>query len=511
MSPVTDPAVIEAPLVDTSPAPDTRTVHAGAALAGAPDPVVHRRRWLTLAVLCLSLLITVVDATIVNVALPTLARDLRAGTAGLQWITDAYTLAFAALLLLAGALGDRFGRHRALAAGLAVFAAGSLGAALAHTAAELIAARTVMGTGAAFIMPATLSILSGVFTRPQERIRAIGIWSAVSGLGVAIGPVAGGLLLAHFSWDAIFLVNLPVTTVALIAGHRLIPPSKAPAARRLDPAGAVLSVAAFTMLTWALIAAPASGWLSAATLARLAGTGALLTAFVAAEIRSDHPMLPVTLFRDPRLSGPVAALLALFFALSGAVFLTTQIYQDLLHYSPLGAGLRALPSALTLAVAAAAGAQLVRRVGPRLPVGGGLVLVTAGLGYFATATAADGFAHYVTAMVLISAGIGLAMSAATTVTMEQLPPALAGVGSAVNDAARNLGSVLGVAVVGSVTASVSASRLAARPHAIASAFVAGADYGVLAAAALTAVIAAVAFAALRQSAKPAERPLGQAG
>jgi EmrB/QacA subfamily drug resistance transporter len=498
----------------------------------APAPV-SRRRWLTLAVLCLSLLITVVDATIVNVALPTLAHDLRAGTAGLQWITDAYTLTFAALLLLAGALADRFGRHRALAAGLAVFAVGSLAAALTRTPAELIAARAVMGTGAAFIMPATLSILSSAFTVPAERAKAIGIWSAVSGLGVAIGPVAGGVLLAHFGWDSIFLVNLPLVALALAAGHWLVPASRAPQARRLDPAGAVLSVAAFTMLTWALIAAPASGWLSAATLARMGGAAVLLTAFAVSQVRSDHPMLPVSLFRNPRLAGAAVSLLALFFALSGAVFLTTQIYQLVLGYSPLAAGLRALPPALTLAVTATAGAHLAKRTGARLPVTGGLLLVTAGLAFFATATAGVGYPHYVLAMVMVSGGIGLAMSAATTLTMEQLPPALAGVGSAVNDATRNLGSVLGVAVVGSITASVAAGRLpalgstalgstalgstalgstalgstalgsAGHAHAFASAFIAGSDYGVLAAATLTAATAGIALAALRTPKSPA--------
>jgi EmrB/QacA subfamily drug resistance transporter len=477
----------------------------------------------------MSLLIIVVDATIINVALPTLARDLHASTAGLQWITDAYTLTFAALLLLAGALADRFGRHHALAAGLAVFALGSLAAAFTRTPAELIAARAVMGIGAAFIMPATLSIITSVFTNPAERAKAIGIWSAISGLGVAIGPVAGGLLLAHFSWDAIFLVNLPVAAIALAAGHWLVPASRAPVARRLDPAGAIVSVAAFTLLTWALIAAPGSGWLSAATLSRLACAVALLAAFAVIEVRSDHPMLPLTLFKNGRLAGAAIALMVLFFALSGAVFLTTQIYQLVLGYSPLAAGLRALPSALALAAAAPVGAQLTKRAGATLPIVGGLLLVTSGLAFFGTATAASSYVHYVTAMVLLSAGIGLAMSAATTLAMEQLPPALAGVGSAVNDATRNMGSVLGVAVVGSVSASVFASRAAGHAtadsslgsaiaaahraaggaaggqgtallHTINSAFVSGADYGVLTAAAVAAAGAGIVFAALRKHA-----------
>jgi len=236
---------------------------------------------------------------------------------------------------------------------------------------------------------------------------------------VAIGPVVGGVLLAHFGWDSIFLVNLPLTAVALIAGRWLVPASRSAVARRLDPAGAFASVAAFTLLTWALIAAPASGWLSAATTARLAGGVACLVALVLIEIRSDHPMLPLPVFRNRRLAGAATALLLLFFALSGAVFLTTQIYQVVLGYSPLAAGLRALPPAVTLAAAAAAGAHLAKRAGARAPVAGGLALVSAGLAFFATATAASSYTHYVLAMVMVSAGIGLTMSAATTLTMEQ--------------------------------------------------------------------------------------------
>jgi EmrB/QacA subfamily drug resistance transporter len=515
---ITSPA-----LPPVAPAASTRAAVVPAAAASVS--VSSRRRWYTLAVLCLSLLITVVDATIVNVALPTLARDLRTGTAGLQWITDAYTLTFAALLLLAGSIADRFGRHRALAAGLAVFAAGSLAAALTRTAPELIAARAVMGIGAAFIMPATLSILTSVFTNPVERAKAIGIWSAVSGLGVAIGPVAGGLLLAHFSWDSIFLVNIPLTAIALIAGRLLVPASRSAVTRRTDPAGAIASVAAFTMLTWALIAAPASGWLSVATLARLAGAAAGLTVFGVIEARSDHPMLPLSLFRNRRLAAAATALLLLFFALSGAVFLTTQIYQIVLGYSPLAAGLRALPPAITIAVAAGVGAHLAKRTGARVPIAGGLAMVTAGMAFFATATATSSYVHYVLAMVMVGAGLGLAMSAATTLTMSQLPPALAGVGSAVNDATRNLGSVLGVAVIGSITASVFASRMAGHGtagssvgaamaaahrvggtygvsllHDTATAFVAGANQGVLAAAVATLAGAAIAFVTLRKPA-----------
>jgi EmrB/QacA subfamily drug resistance transporter len=453
--------------------------------AGGSASKAYARRWYTLGVLCLSLLVIVVDTTIVNVALPTFARDLHAGTSELQWIVDAYTLTFAALLLLAGAIADRYGRHHALAGGLAVFAAGSLAAAFTHTTTELIAARAIMGIGGAFIMPATLSILVAVFTDPAERTKAIGLWSAVSGLGVAIGPVAGGWLLTHFSWDSIFLVNLPIVAVALVAGRWLIPSSRAPRSGRLDLTGAMLSVAAFTVLTYTIIEAPGFGWLSATTLGLGAASIALLAAFVVWEARSDHPMLPLYLFRNPRFTGAGLTITVLFFALSGVVFLNSQILQIVLGYSPLAAGVRALPSAAALAVFSPVGASLAKRAGTLVPVALGLTAVTGGLALYATATAASGYGHYILAMVIVCAGIGLAMSAATSASMRELPPAMAGVGSAINDTTRNMGSVLGVAVMGSIAASVFASRMAGVGHgtagsvgaAVAAAHRAGGAYG----------------------------------
>jgi EmrB/QacA subfamily drug resistance transporter len=483
----------------------------------------YARRWYTLGVLCLSLLVIVVDTTIVNVALPTFARELHVGTSSLQWIVDAYTLTFAALLLLAGAIADRFGRQRTLAAGLTVFAVGSLAAVFTQTTGELIAARAIMGIGGAFIMPATLSIITAVFTDHAERTKAIGLWSAVSGLGVAIGPVAGGWLLAHFSWESIFLVNLPIVAVALVAGYWLVPASRAAGAGRLDLAGAALSVAAFTGLTYTIIEAPDNGWLSARTLGLAAASIALLALFVAWEARAEHPMLPLRLFRNPRFTGAGLSITVLFFALSGMVFLSSQIYQFVLGYSPLAAGVRALPSAAALAVFSPVGAALAKRAGVRVPVIMGLAAVTAGLLIFATATGSSGYGHYVLAMVIVSAGIGLAMSAATSASMRELPPAMAGVGSAVNDTTRNMGSVLGVAVFGSITASVFAGRMGGRSlaaaavaahqpggasvlHAAANAFVTGADRAVLAGAIVVAAGLMVAFRAFRPVRVVAETP-----
>jgi EmrB/QacA subfamily drug resistance transporter len=478
---------------------------------------VHRYRWYTLAVLCLSLLVIVVDGTIVNVALPTFARDLHASTTGLQWIVDAYTLTYAALLLLAGALADRYGRQHALTAGLVTFGVGSLAAAFTQTTTELIAARVLMGVGAALIMPATLSILSTVFTDPGERTKAIGLWAAVSGLGVAIGPVAGGALLAHFGWGSIFLVNLPIVAIALVAGRWLIPASRAPRNGKLDVSGALLSVAAFTALTYAIIEAPVNGWLSGTTLGLFAAAALLLAAFGIREARTSHPVLPLRIFRDRQFTGAAVTLTVLFFALTGTVFLTTQIYQFVLGYSPLAAGVRALPSALALAVFSPLGAFLSKRAGVLVPVLLGLVSVAGGLVFFATATATSGYGHYVIAMIAISAGIGLAMSASTSASMGRLPREMAGVGSAVNDTTRNMGSVLGVAVFGSIAASVFASKMgemgghaassvgtaaeiarhvggargASMLHATASAFVTGADRAVIAG-----VVAALAGAVI---------------
>jgi EmrB/QacA subfamily drug resistance transporter len=419
-----------------------------------------RRRWWTLAVLCLSLLMTVLDTTVVNVALPTLSRELHASSTALEWIVDSYTLLFAGLLLLGGAIGDRYGRHLTLPAGLVVFGLGSIAAAMSSRAGELIAARAVMGAGAALVMPATLSILSGVFPNPAERAKAIGIWSAVSGLGIAVGPMLGGLLVEHFAWSSIFLINLPVIAIALIAGRRLIPASRAPRPARLDLPGAALSVAGLSTLTYTVIQAPDNGWTSAATLATGALAVALLGAFAVVQLRSSDPMVDLRLFRNPRFAGASVGVMTLFFALTAATFLLTQVYQFVLGLSPLQAGLRALPPALMVAVVSPVGARIAQKSGPRAPIAAGLALATGGLILYAAASAGSGYLHYMLAMSVIATGIGLAMAPATQSIMSSLPPAKAGVGSAINDTTRNLGSVLGVAVIGSIVTSAYKTALA---------------------------------------------------
>jgi EmrB/QacA subfamily drug resistance transporter len=420
---------------------------------------IQSRRWATLGVLCLSLLVIVVDSSIVNVALPTLVRQLHASTASLQWVTDAYTLAMAGLLLSLGSLGDRIGRQRTLAGGLVVFGVGSGLAALSGSAGALIASRVVMGIGAAAVMPATLSILTNVFTVPSERAKAIAMWSAVSGLGVAIGPTLGGWLLEHFSWGSIFMVNLPIVAVALITGPFVVPPSKDPHPEAIDPIGAVTSMAGVVALVYAIIEAPTYGWLSARTVGIATAGLAILAAWVAFELRSSHPMVDLRVFRHARFSAASFSVTMIFLALFGWLFLFTQQLQFVLGYNTLQAGVRALPFAVTIGAVSQPAARLAARVGTKTVVTAGLAFMALGFGLMSTSTVHTGYPFLLVASMIIAAGMGLAMAPATESIMGSLPRAQAGVGSAVNDTTRSLGGALGVAIMGSIAASVFSSHL----------------------------------------------------
>ncbi len=417
------------------------------------------RHWWTLAVLCLSLLVIVVDNTIVNVALPTLARDLNAGTSALQWIVDAYTLVFAALLLTAGALGDRLGRKGALTAGLVIFGLASVSASMAGSASQLIAARAVMGIGAALIMPATLSILTNVFTVARERALAIGIWSAVSGIAIALGPVSGGFLLSHFAWGSIFLVNAPLVAVALVAGQRLVPTSKDPAGHRLDWWGAALSAAGLTALVWAFIEAPSNGWASAPIVAAFVAAVVVLAAFVRYELRIEHPMLDMRFFANPRFTAASVSVTFMFFALMGFIFGVSQYLQGVMGFTALAAGVRTLPFAVAVMVMAPISAPLAHRLGTKVVVSSGLALFAAGLAIASTLGVSTTYTIVCVAMVVMGSGMGLAMAPATESVMGSLPKEHAGVGSAVNDTTRELGGTLGVAIGGSAIASIYGGRM----------------------------------------------------
>jgi len=425
-----------------------------------PQVQADRRRWWVLAVLCLSVLLVVVDNTIVNVALPTISRTLSASTQGLQWIVDAYTLVFAGLLVVGGNIGDRLGRRRVLQAGLVLFAITSVAAALSRTTGELIASRAAMGVAAALIYPATLALLTNAFTIERERATAIGIWSGVSGLAVAIGPVTGGLLLRHFSWSSVFYVNVPTVIVALVAGMRLLPESRDPNAGRFDPLGALLAVGGVGLLVWTVIEAPLHGWASATTIGGFAGSLAILAAFAWWQTRRPDPMLDVRLFRNPRFSAASGAIALAFFALFGFIFLITQYFQVVRGYDPLRAGVATLPFAIVTGAMSPVAIMLMKRLGTKVIVTAGLVLMSAGfLVVVGTGVDSAYWGPIITAMVLMSAGLALTASPATEAIMGALPLAKAGAGSAVNDTTRELGGTLGVAIVGSVMSSAYSSHL----------------------------------------------------
>lgn len=420
---------------------------------------IHSRRWLTLAVLCVSLLVIVLDNTIVNVALPTLVRDLGTSITDLQWVVDAYTLVFAGLLLTMGSLGDRFGRQGALSLGLVIFGVASAGAAFAGGVSALIAFRAVMGIGAALIMPATLSILINVFTDARERAMAIGIWSAVAGLAVALGPVSGGFLLEHFWWGSVFLVNVPIVIGALIAGKFLVPTSRNPQHPPIDWLGALLSIVGLGALVASIIEAPVNGWTDPVILAGFAVALVGLSGFVAWELHAPEPMLDVRFFRNPRFTSATLTIAITFFALMGFIFLATQYLQFVLGYSAFEAGLRTLPYAAAMMVAAPVSSKAVEWLGTKRVVVTGMLLFGGGLVVAATVSTTTGYPRVGVAMILMGVGMGLAMPPATESIMGSLPKEHAGVGSAVNDTSREVGGALGVAVLGSILTSLYTTQL----------------------------------------------------
>ncbi len=412
---------------------------------------IYRRRWATLGVLSLSLVIIGLDNTILNVALPTLVRELGATQSQLQWMVDAYILVFAGLLLTMGALGDRFGRKRALTVGLVIFGLSSVAAAFADSANTLIAARAVMGVGGALIMPATLSIITNVFSGP-ERGRAIAAWAAVAGLGIILGPVLGGWLLENYWWGSVFLINVFVVAIAIALGFFLVPESKDPQATPLDPVGATLSIVGLVALVYAIIEAPSRGWTDPLVLGGFVVAAILIGVFLWWENRVEHPMLQLSFFENPRFSAASIAITLVFFAMFGTVFLNTQYLQFVLGYSPLEAGFRVMPVA-TMIVAAPLSARFAERFGTKRVVTTGLVIVALAMSILATITVDTGYGRVALALAILGAGMGTAMAPATESIMGSLPLAKAGVGSAMNDTTRQIGGALGVAILGSILAS----------------------------------------------------------
>lgn len=420
----------------------------------APVTARTSRRLAVLAVLCGAVFITVLDGTIVNVALPTLATQLSASTRSLQWIVDAYLLVFTGFLLAAGGLGDRFGRKRTLTLGLVWFGATSALAASAGSVGALIAARALMGVGAALIFPATLAIITNVFDEPSERAKAIGVWGATSGVAVAAGPIVGGWLLEHFWWGSVFLVNVPIAVIALVATIAIVPDSRDARAPRLDFAGLLMSIATISTLVYTIIEAPTRGWLSPATIIGFTVSAVLLAAFVTWERRVPYPMLPVRIFENLRFSAASISIAAAFFALFGFIFLITQYFQIVRGYSPLGAGVRTLPVAISIAIASVASPRIVQRVGTTWVVASGLALMAIAFMWISTVSIVTPYIEIVGQMILLGAGLGATTAPATESIMGSLPLDKSGIGSAVNDTTRELGGTLGVAIIGSVFSSV---------------------------------------------------------
>ena len=422
-------------------------------------PLGHPRRRQILLVLCLSLLVVVIDNTILNTALPTLARVLHAGTSSLQWIADSYTLCFAALLIPAGALGDRFGRRISLLGGLTVFALGSVAAALSTGTGTLIAARVVMGLGATFVMPATLSILNAVFP-PKERPQAIAAWSAVTGIGIVIGPTLGGLLLTHFWWGSVFLINVPLVALAIAGVILTVPETAEPGGHRLDLLGTLLVAVSLVAIVDAIIEAPARGWTAGMTLAEAAAGLGALAIFVWWELRTAHPLIDLRIFASRAFSAAAASVTVIFFALFGSLFVLTQYLQLVHGYSPLSAGVRALPFALAMGAVSPVSPVLARRLGTRVIIPAGMTLMGLGLLDLSTAGVHTSYPALALAVAIMGAGMGLVMAPASTTIMATVPGHQAGAGSAVNDTIREVGGALGIAIIGSLSAAAYRSRLA---------------------------------------------------
>ncbi|MCL8010676.1 MFS transporter [Streptomyces sp. AS02] len=426
-----------------------------------------RQRRAAAVVVCLGLFLLGMDLTVLNVAVPDLQRDLNPSMAQVQWIVDAYALVLGGLVLTAGALTDRIGRRRAFMTGLAVCGAASAFGALAEEPGPVVAARCGMGAGAALLMPATLSIISNLFTEPAARRRAIALWAAVLGLGGMTGPVLGGALVEGFSWRAGFWVNVPLVAVTLVLTLRVVPatgsgPTPRHGGERVDLPGAVLSACGLLTFVWAVIESPAQGWTSTPVLSGFALATALLTAFVVHERRrAEAAMLPLSLLRLPGVVRGAVSLALLSFALYGALFVITLYLQGVLGYTPWQAGVRTLPLAAALAAGSLATPSLMARHGARKPIAAGLALVTVAFAVLAHTGAASGYGRLMVFEVVAGLGAGLVAAAGTEAVMGAVPLSRAGLGSAVNDATRQVGAALGVAVQGSVLSTVITDRLGA--------------------------------------------------
>ncbi|WP_405955849.1 MFS transporter [Streptomyces phaeochromogenes] len=413
----------------------------------------HPQRWLILGVILLATLTVLLDNTVLNVAIPSLTKELDASTTDIQWMINAYSLVQSGLLLTAGSAADRYGRKKMLATGLVLFGVGSVTAGLAQSATQLIAARAGMGVGGALLMTTTLAVVVQIFD-DTERVKAIGLWSTVNSLGFAAGPLLGGVMLEHFWWGAIFLINLPVAALALVAVLKLVPESKNPQGDRPDLLGAALSTIGMTAVVYAIISGPEHGWTSFQVLGSGAVGVAVLAAFVRWELSIPHPMLDMHFFRNQRFIGAVAGAILVAFGMGGSLFLLTQHLQFVLGYEPLEAGLRIAPMALSVVALnlAGVGARIVAKLGTPAAIALGMTMLSAGLAAIALFGGGTdgGYGGMLLGLLVMGAGIAFAMPAMANAIMSAIPPEKAGVGAGVNGTLAEFGVGLGVAVLGAV-------------------------------------------------------------
>ncbi|MFD9068989.1 MFS transporter [Streptomyces lasiicapitis] len=418
----------------------------------------YARRWWALAVLCLSLLIAVMANTALTVAAPDMTRDLDLSSSDLQWVIDAYTVPYAALMLLLGAIGDKYSRRGALVLGLVVLSAGAGAGALSDSSTAVIVSRAVMGVGAAMIMPATLSLLASTFPR-EERAKAITLWAATSGIAIAAGPLIAGALLEDYGWASTFLIDIPVAVLAIIGAFVLVPPSKAADPGRIDYVGGLLSVVWIGALIYMIIEGPGFGWgASAVAAAVIAGVG--LVVFVVWELRHPRPVLDVRKFAQRGFSGSNLAVALFFVAVFGAFYYLTQHLQFVLDYDPLETGVRMLPLAGAVFVGSALTGVLTPRLGAKVMVTAGMVGGTTSLALLTATSATSTYADFVAPLVILGLSLGFAVSPCTDAIMGAFPESELGVGGAVNDTSLELGGSLGIAVLGSLLASSYANGLA---------------------------------------------------
>lgn len=445
--------------------PTATAATTAAPTTAAPTTADTSRRRLVLAALCLALFMAMLDNVVVGNALPSISADLDAGMTGLQWVMEGYSLVYASLLLLSGTLGDRFGRRRAFLTGLALFTAGSTLCALAGSLSALIAGRVLQGVGAALLTPQSLAILTAVYTDKAERARAIGVWSGVSALGLALGPAIGGPLVTTFGWSSAFWINVPVGVAALILAVRVLP-TDAGRPGRLDLLGQMAGTAGVAGAVYALIEAPSCGWTSPEVLvgASLAVIG--LALFVPVELRAERPMLDVRLFRDRVFAGAALGGFVVSFGMFGVLSYLGLYMQSVLGWSAAFAGVASLPSTAVIVVAAPLASRMAVRWSPRVPLTIGLVLCAMGVAILARAGVTSTYGDFWWTLVLIGTGMGMSFSPIGIAVMNRVPATKAGMASATTNATRELGGVAGIAIMGSLITAHLAAVLPGRLEAI---------------------------------------------